>query len=127
MALIRFIHDAAHKIKDIKHNTMYLKRLDLPFLCNFLSWTVVYDFQYFNTFSSDKNRKQFNIGINSHFRSIFFRFDTYLHPSKSLISSMNSICERLHYFQKTLVMHMNSPVTFVSTCDNDATHLTCHF
>ena len=50
-----------------------LKRLDLPFLCNFLSWTVVYDFQYFNTFSSDKNRKQFNVGINSHFRSIFLQ------------------------------------------------------
>ena len=112
---------------EVVNKVSELKRLDLQFLCNFLSWTVVYDFQYFNTFSSDKNRKQFNIGINFHFRSNFSRFDTYLHPSKSLISSMNSICERLQYFQKTLVMHMNSPVIFVSTCDNDATHLTCHF
>ena len=40
---------------------------------------------------------------------------------------MNSICERLQYFLKTLVMHMNSPLTFVSTSDNDATHINCHF
>ena len=46
--------------------------------------------------------------------------------NKSL-SSMNSICERLQSFLKTQVMHMIAPVTFVSTCDNEATHITCHF
>ena len=53
--------------------------------------------------------------------------DTYLPSSNKSLSSMNSICERLQSFLKTQVMHMISPVTFVSTCDNDATNLTCHF
>ena len=59
--------------------------------------------------------------------AFFFIFDTYLLPSNKSLSSMNSICEKLQIFLKTQVMHMFSPVTFVSTCDNDATHLTCHF
>ena len=42
--------------------------------------------------------------------------------SNKSLSSMNSICERLQSFLKTQVMHMISTVTFVSTCDNDATH-----
>ena len=39
---------------------------------------------------------------------------------------LKSLRERLQSFLKTQVMHMISPVIFVVTCDNDATHLTCH-
>ena len=53
-------------------------------------------------------------------RSIFARFDTYLHPSdKSLYM--------LQIFMKSLAICMKSHKTFLSNFKNDATHLTCHF
>ena len=41
--------------------------------------------------------------------AFFFRFDTYLHP-------VNKSLHRLQSFLKSVIMHMNSPVNFVSTC-----------
>ena len=53
--------------------TLFLKRLDFPFLCIFDPGLFFKDFQYFSTFLTDKNRKQFNNGRNSLFRNIFFQ------------------------------------------------------
>ena len=71
-------------------------------------------------FSSNRNRKQLNIGRIFPFMSIFSRFDIYWLPtSKSQ--------QRLHSFLTSHVMHMKAFVTFVSAGLDGTTRLSVHF